>query len=541
MKKYLAGVVVVLSLVLPVPGIASEKPAINRQKTGLYKDVFDQGVYYEGVNQLDLGRWGRKIFGKKIPSANVNIFDEVPDSSFFTNRHARRKLSPAELERGCSETPGPDLSGPMTVIKGKQEGLHPGFFIKDAKGDSYLLKFDAEGYLGLATGAEVVASRFYHAIGYNVPQYTIFRFRPEDIVAGENAYTYDDTGFKKKMTPELLEQYLSFLPITEEGEYLASASKILPGKNKGYFSFRSRRKNDPDDPVNHRDRREIRALAIFSAWLNNNDIRESNTLDMAVTDENGRTTLKHYLIDFNSALGAAKGGPKPPMFGHEYMLDYGEVAKAFISLGLWEKPWQERWREAEEEVSHESPAVGYFDNNNFDPDDHKAQLPYEVFRILTSADGFWAAKIMASFSEDDIRAMVKAGQYDKEDEDYLTGVLTERRDMIIRHWFSEAAPLDNFEYHDGLLKFSDLAVDRAFEKKETAVYVADLFSYKKGWKKISTIESGESFFNLDPALVSSSTKTKLEIRVKRNGDEAEGRYVKVILGPDGIQKIQRED
>ena len=107
MKKYLAGVVVVLSLVLPVPGIASEKPAINRQKTGLYKDVFDQGVYYEGVNQLDLGRWGRKIFGKKIPSANVNIFDEVPDSSFYESPRAPGNFRLPSLKGVVRRHPAP--------------------------------------------------------------------------------------------------------------------------------------------------------------------------------------------------------------------------------------------------------------------------------------------------------------------------------------------------------------------------------------------------------------------------------------------------
>jgi len=524
-----------------LPGTLCAKSAKFKGKaTHLYKDVFDQNVYYEGVNQLDFGRWGRKLFDREIPAANINIFDEVPDSAFFTNRHARKRLSAEELEKGYSETEGPDLSAPMTVTKGKQEGLHPGFFIRDARGDAYCLKFDAEGYLELATAAEVIASRFYYAIGYNVPQYTMFRFRPEDIVAGENAYTYDDTGFRKKMTPDLLDQYLSFLPITEEGEYLASASKIVPGRNAGYFSFYSRRKDDPEDTINHRDRREIRAISVFSMWLNNYDVREDNTLDMEVV-ENGRPVIKHYLIDFNSALGAAHGGPKPPMFGHEYMIDYGETAKAFLSLGLWEKPWQKKWRVVDERP-YESPAVGYFSNEGFDPESHKVQLPYETFRVLTKADGFWAAKIMKSFTDEDVRAMVKAGRYSNaEDEDYIAKTLIERRDMIARYWFSQTTPLDQFELSGNVLRFRDLALHYGWGDPDAIDYTAEVFAGSKRRKPDEILTSQEPVFSLNPRYISPNRTVELRIRVSRRGDEDPSPYIKIILDEGGVRQIRHED
>ncbi len=541
MKKHLTvnSLVITVTMILAVPMVsrASESPKFRERETTLCKDVFDQNIYYEGVNQLDLGRWGRKIFRKEIPAANVNVFDEVPDSSFFTNRHGRRRLSNEELAKGSAETAGPDLSAPMKITKGKQQGLHPGFFIEDAKGDRYCLKFDNEGSLELATAAEVAASRFYHAIGYHVPQYTVLRFKAEDITIGENAYTYDDTGFRKKMTPEILEQYLSFLPVTEDGEYLASASKIVPGKNVGHLSFRSRRQNDPEDPVNHRDRREIRALSVFSAWLNNNDIRESNTLEMAVT-ENGKTVLKRYLFDFNSAFGAAAGGAKPPMFGHEYAIDYGEITKAVFALGFWEKPWQEKWRRARE-MPHKSPAIGYFSNDQFDPEDHKAQLPYEAFRVLTNADGFWAAKIIASFTDEDIRTMVKAGRYSRpEDEDYLVQTLAERRDLIAKYWFSKAAPLDAFEVLNGKLVFKDLAVRHGFVYGNTIRYVAEVSRPGKK-KKIAALESREPSLVLDPSWTAEGGKAELRIRVVCG--EEESPYVKVVLGGAGVEGVRHED
>jgi hypothetical protein len=63
------------------------------------------------------------------------------------------------------------------------------------------------------------------------------------------------------------------------------------------------RDDDPNDLIPHEHRRDLRGLRLISAWLNDNDIREGNTLDMYV-EEDGRRFLKHYLIDAGSALGS---------------------------------------------------------------------------------------------------------------------------------------------------------------------------------------------------------------------------------------------
>ena len=41
---------------------------------------------------------------------NVNTLDEVPDSSWFTNRHGVRRMSREELVRGPDTIEGPDMS-----------------------------------------------------------------------------------------------------------------------------------------------------------------------------------------------------------------------------------------------------------------------------------------------------------------------------------------------------------------------------------------------------------------------------------------------
>jgi hypothetical protein len=527
-------------LALPVQA-APESTSFKKNETGLYRDIFDQNMYYEGTSYLRLERLYQRLFGKKVRAANVNLFDEVPDSIFFTNRHARQKLSQEELERGYRENDGPDLSGNLEIVNGKFEGLHPGFFVKDARGNEYLLKFDAVDNFELATSAEIIGGRFYYAIGYNVPQETIVVFPPEKLVPGPDAKIYDDTGFKKKLTPERLEEYLLFLPQDSEGRFRASASKILAGKNKGSFSFHGRRKEDLRDPLNHRDRREIRALRVFSSWLNNNDVRESNTLDMLVT-ENGEEVLKHYLIDFNSSLGAAAKGAKPPMFSHEYILDYGEALKAFVSLGIWEKPWQKRWQEAGEKVT-QAPAVGYFDNRYFDPGKYKTQLPYYAFKDLTRADGFWAAKIIMSFSDDDIRAMVKPGQLsDPKDAEEISRMLIERRNLIGRYWFEKANPLDAFDLAGNRLTFKDLAVESGFNPAGDASYLIDVIGKEgKRGKKITSLESREPAVSIDPTWWSQNAELDLLIRTVRKTSSKPSPYVLVELSPQRVEGIIHQD
>ncbi len=520
--------------------LAAELGELKKHKMGLWSEMFDQNIFYEGTSYLNLDHLYSRVFGKKFRSTNINIYDEVPDSGFFTNRHAKKRLSQEDLAKGYSENSGPDTSSDLMITKGKFEGLHPGFFIKDSRGDRYLIKFDPVDNYEMATAAEVVASRFYHAIGYNVPQYTVATFSPEKLKPLHEATIYDDSGFLKTLTSERLEEYLLFLPQNYKGEYRVSASKFLAGESKGGFYFRSRRTNDPDDMFHHENRREIRALIVFGAWLNNYDTREGNSLDIIV-EENGEQKLKHYLIDFNSAFGSGAEGPKPPMFSHENMMDYGEATKAFLTLGFWEKPWQRRWREAGEKVKT-SPAVGYFDNNEFDPAKFKTQFPYMAFKKLTRADGFWAAKVIMKFTDDDIRAMVKTGQYsNSEDVDYLVKILSERRDIIGRYWFSQASPLDQFDLSGSSLQFKNLAIEYGFDISESTTYHVAVVG-KKGSKKkeITSFTTQESSIAIDKAAFEQYDTLDFLIRTSRESSKLSP-YVLVSVNAESILGIVHED
>lgn len=541
-----------LSLVFVMVGALlaeTEAPKTHyaKRQAGLYRDVFDQNIYYEGTQYLRLDRLYR-LFGKKKRALNVNVFDEIPDSNFFTNRHNRSRLSLDELKKGPAVTEGPDPSGPWTITKGKFDGITPGFFIQDPQGDRYLLKFDPIDSLELGTGAEMVASRFLHAMGYNVPQYTLIEFKENQLAIKEDAKVFDETGFRVALTPERLDQFLLFVPQTKDGNYRASASRILEGAILGPMKFQGKREDDPEDLVNHEDRREIRALQVFSSWLNNNDVRGSNSMDV-VEEKDGREEIVHYLIDFNSSLGATPRGPKPPQFGHEYLLDYGEITKAILKLGIWTKPWQKRWDAATRETP--SPAVGYFDNHQFNPGKFKTQLPHYAFKDLTRADGLWATKIIMGFTDEEIREIVSEGKYsDPKTVEEISKILTQRRDLIGRYWFAQATPLDHFELQSlaGVyeLRFDDLAAGYGFVEAGKSTYHFEIKVPKgKKEKKIASEESHEPVFRIDSRLIEEHPALDVLIRVRRPQSQEWKPFVRVRIQNDAggprIAGVAHED
>jgi hypothetical protein len=103
---------------------------------------------------------------------NVNTLDEVPDSSWFTNRHGLRRMSRDELVRGPDTIEGPDMSVPWRVFRSKIGGLTPGFQILDGRGDRYVIKFDPVNVPELSSAAEVIATKFFTRLDTTLPKTT---------------------------------------------------------------------------------------------------------------------------------------------------------------------------------------------------------------------------------------------------------------------------------------------------------------------------------------------------------------------------------
>ncbi len=445
---------------------------IGERETAFYREFFDR-IFYEPFAQLlRFDRIAERLTFRKYEALDINPFDEVPDSGFFANRNGRDPLSLADLKRGPEKGSGPNPGGPWRVIKGKLEGVSTGLFIEDQAGERYLLKFDPKDNPEMATSAEIISHKFFHAFGYHVAEYYLVRFNPDILTLDPKATYYNEDGFKKRLTQEALAELLERVPKFKGGVVRASASKLLAG-SKGYMDFEGRRKSDPADLIPHEDRRSIRALRVFGSWLNHYDLREGNTLDR-VEVEDGKAFLKHYLIDFGSTLGSAADHPKVPVAGYEYIVDWYEVGKAAPTLKIVEKPWEKKWDELNRQIAY--PALGYFDNSQFDPEEWKTQMPYEVFDRLTLGDAFWATKILMAFSDEEIRSVVETAEFsDPENARILSEILIARRDIVGQYWFSRVTPLDRvrlFDMEDGTyqVRFSDLRVQYGFAQSGNVRY-----------------------------------------------------------------------
>jgi len=418
-------------------------------------ESFDKQFSLQIEEGLNLSRAGRRLFNMPKEAYNVDAFDEVFNSSWFTNRHHLNPASEDDFARGPDRGTGPDTEAAWTVISAKSQGVTPGFAIRDSRGDGYLIKFDPKGFREIASGAEVVSTTLFHAMGYNVPENYIVVFHPKILKLGEGVKFTDSKGQKRLMLESDLDKIFKKIDFLPDGRIRALASKWLPGKPLGPFKYKGVRKDDPNDFIPHQHRRELRGLRMFSAWLNHFDTKDGNSLDMFI-EEDDRSYVRHNLIDFGATLGSASWGPNHLWRGHENDFDPNRMLFNFVTLGLYVHPW-----ESKEKTRY--TAVGVFDAETFEPEDYKPQIPNPAFENMTDRDAFWAARIIMSFTNEQLRLAVQKGQYsDPQAEAYILQTLIQRRDKVGRYAFNRVSPLDQFELkqtadNKSVIAFRDVA------------------------------------------------------------------------------------
>lgn len=453
----------------PPPEDLRPVPAPKSRDINLARDNVDKLFTLQIRRFFDISRHLRNLSGNPRQALNIDAFDEVYNSSWFTNRNARRRLSLEEIARGPDAGTGPDTSGFWTVVRAKTEGVTPGFSIKDSRGNIYVLKFDPPGYPELTTGAEVVSTKLFHAAGYNVPENYLVYFHPGILRLGEKVKFTDRYGKNRFMNEEDLAEILARIEKSPDGRIRAVASKFLPGKPLGAFKYEGVRKDDPNDVIPHEHRRELRGLKVLAAWLNHFDTKDGNSLDMYAPEG----YVRHYLIDFGSTLGSQGDEPMPAEVGHEGPGDPDKVFKTIVSLGIYKRHW-------ERERNIPFPSIGFFESQGFQPQKYRYILPNPAFMNATDRDHYWGAKLVMSFTEDQIRAAVARGRYsDPQAAEYLIRTLVERRDMVGRYWFSRVPPLENFHLQPGdsegaALCFNDLAIQTGLETPLASTYECKL-------------------------------------------------------------------
>jgi hypothetical protein len=417
-------------------------------------------LIYDAVINL-FGRPGLQDVGR---AESVNTIDEVPDSEWFTNRVGTRALTPAEVLRGPTDDAGP-APGRWTVSR-KSNGVSPGFTITDERGTRYFVKFDPPGLPELGTGAEAVVTRLFHALGYHVPQAVVGTLRREDLVIGADATVRVTGGGHRRMHQGDIDEQLDRAERNADGTYRVILSAALPGKPLEGFMYEGTRPDDPNDVIPHENRRELRGLRVFSAWVNHTDAKAINSLDMVIA-ENGRAHVRHYVRDFNATLGSAGIGLRERRDGYEYLAEFGPTKKALPAFGFYVRPWMT--------IDYPRlPGIGRFESKQFVPEEWRPRVPNPAYVRSRADDTFWAARKLMAMSDELIRAAVKAGKYsDPRAEQFLGDALIERRDKIGRAWLTAINPIADVALsNDGALTFKNVAVDHGFATAPAGYHAA---------------------------------------------------------------------
>ena len=392
----------------------------------------------------------RKPSRMKSRAVNINTLGEVPDSSWYTNRIGIRELSRDELVRGPDRDEGPAPGG-WTVVSGKSQGISPGFRVRDSRGVQYFVKFDPISNPEMATGAEIISTKFFHALGYNVPENYLVELDPSKLSVAPEATVQNELGQDVPLTMEMTRSLLDKIARKADGRVRAIASKQIRGDDLGPFKFFGTRRDDANDVFPHEHRRELRGYYIFCSWLNHDDSRSINTQDFYVGAP-GEGHVRHYLIDFGSTLGSGSIFAQKRRPGNEYMWEAKPTFASIASLGLWRRPWVN--------VEYpEFPSIGRFEADYFQPEKWKPEYPNAAFREMDLEDAFWAARQMLRFRDGDIEAVVKTARFSNPlAEAYLTQCLIKRRDKMGNYWLRRTCPLDNFRIEGDSIRFDDLLV-----------------------------------------------------------------------------------
>jgi hypothetical protein len=121
-----------------------------------------------------------------------------------------------------------------------------------------------------------------------------------------------------------------------------------------------------------------------------------------------------------------------------------------VTLGLDVQAWEDiaptPWK-----------SVGSFESKVFDPATWKEVYPFEPIRRSLPADDYWAAKIVARLTREQLQALVQAAGYPEQGAgDYVVETLWNRRSKVLEYFMRQVTPLDAVGARAGTLRLEDV-------------------------------------------------------------------------------------
>jgi hypothetical protein len=399
---------------------------------------------------------------------NVNALDEVPSSSWFTNRIGMYPMTPEEVAAGpCGQDFA--IPQPWTIVAGKPDGAYPGFTIRDANGVRYLMKPERELQHYRPAAAEAIGAGLWYAAGYHAPCNRIVELVPSQLERDPEAMIERTNGTEEPLRDEHVEEVFAQAWQLPDGRYRASISRFIEGRPISPWTYQGLRADDPNDVVPHEHRRELRGMYVLAAWTDHVDSRQENTMAAWVTPtDSGEGYVRHYMIDFGDCFGTIhEWDDIVRRLGHSGYLDFEHVVVDFFTLDLIDRPWFRA------RYGRTGSVLGYYDIFRFAPDQWRPGYPNPAFDRHTERDAAWMARIIARFTEPYVRELVRVGRWGEPvQERELARVLIGRRERVLERYLTRLSPLVQPEVRDRELCMQDLAVWSGIRPREGRRYSA---------------------------------------------------------------------
>lgn len=457
----------------PVTRVADDRPIPVPPRTKIPEAVYISEIYLRRpiIDALD---------PKRTPRAgDVNSWDEVPRSSWFW---------PVEDVFETYEADGP-AEPPFTVVPGKNRTRKGGLRVRDARGKLYELHRDEPRLPETSTAATAIASRLLRAIGYRTPEVYVQAIRAADIGGA----------------PRMTAAFLDVGPPPERDYYRITATRWPVGIDLGETRTSRTRSDDPNDQIDHRDRRSLRALKVVAAWLDARRFGPKNTRD-AYVGPAGLGHVKHFLVGFHDALGVSELAREKK----KRELAVGDVEGGFgknlVTLGL---------RRSQPKRQGATSLSGF--DAELDAKTFELRLPYEPAERLHREDAYWAAKRIAQLPAHVIGWAVDSAMLSSpEIRLNVTLTLLARRRQLAAHWFTRVSPVELVRVEPEAIVVRDEAVQLGVLPVESVVYEIRLLD-ATGWSFAGTqhvTPSGAEFSMIVPKAACEIAKNYIIVRAR---------------------------
>ncbi|MBK8256493.1 MAG: hypothetical protein IPK82_27970 [Polyangiaceae bacterium] len=484
----------------PVTEVADDEP-IDLPLLVEYNDVVEFSDLFVGRPLVEAMRTTRKP-----PPADINAHDEVPTSSWF----APVSLEPSAFELAYTES-GPPVP-PYRVLLERAPSGNNGIAVIDQLGRRFELRRDPADRPEVRTAAAAVSARIVRALGYYAPEVYIsdaadgdFAIAPDDshpssITSGMEP---QDPEVRRKQLTKTLQEWLESAPANKKGAYRFSATRWPPGIDVGRTPVAGVRSNDPNDRVPHENRRTLRAMKLVGAWLGMTRFTPHDLRDV-YRGIPGEGHLVHYIVGMDKSLGTEAIVGKRPEQKDEMTL----LATLGFAPDPNIPPTQRKYK-----------ALGAL-GEEVDVGRYGPALPFPAMDQIDGADAYWAAKRIASVTDEMVQLAVRAGKVGNSDARKLLFELILARKRHVLAWgYAQTTPCDVEAVEDRGIVVVDRAVAEGFTAGQTVEYVVSYFD-----------SSGEP---THPGAVLSPEGARFAVPIPRSAVAADGYTVIRLMGEVG--------